>query len=253
VGPDEVCINNSIEFTARTVFPDSLTNWRWTYGNGQTSTLPNVVELYKVAGQSVIQLAASNKIGCSNDTAKTVNVWPLPTIQHDPEIVIPVGAGMNLPITYSNNISTYTWTPEKSLSCTNCAIPFANPQFTTTYKIAVVDSNGCKAVSSIIVRVICVDKNYFIPNTFSPNNDGQNDVFFPRGSGVDRIQSMRIFNRWGEIVFEKKNFPANSQADGWNGMVRGKPAESDAYIYIIEVICDNGQIIPIKGNVTLIR
>jgi gliding motility-associated-like protein len=253
VGPDEVCINNSIEFNARTVFPDSLTNWRWTYGNGQTSTLPNIVELYKVAGQSTIQLAASNQLGCSSDTAKTVNVWPLPTIQHDPEIVIPVGAGMNLPITYSNNISTYTWTPDKSLSCANCAIPFANPQFTTTYKIAVVDSNGCKAVSSIVVRVICVDKNYFIPNTFSPNNDGQNDVFFPRGSGVDRIQSMRIFNRWGEIVFEKKNFPANSQADGWNGMIRGTPAASDAYIYIIEVICDNGQIIPIKGNVALIR
>jgi gliding motility-associated-like protein len=101
--------------------------------------------------------------------------------------------------------------------------------------------------------VICEGKNYFVPNTFSPNNDGQNDVFYPRGTGLDRIQSMRIFNRWGEIVFEKKNFAANSPSDGWNGMIRGKSAASDAYVYIIEVVCDNGQVVPIKGNVTLIR
>jgi gliding motility-associated-like protein len=119
--------------------------------------------------------------------------------------------------------------------------------------VNVVDENGCRATSNIVVKVICENKNYFLPNTFSPNNDGQNDVFYPRGRSLDRIQSMRIFNRWGELVFERKNFPPNSQADGWNGLIAGKPAASDAYVYIIEVVCENGQVIPIKGNVTLIR
>ena len=253
LGPAEICINNSAQFNASTVVPDTLTNWRWTYGNGSTSTAPSILNRYTVAGQESIFLTASNFLGCSNDTSALITVWPLPVITNVPEIVIPVGGSAVLPFSYTSNVATWAWTPPTSLSCIDCPVPVANPRFTTNYKVAVVDSNGCQATSSIVVRVICIDKNYFIPNTFSPNNDGQNDVFFPRGNGVDRIQSMRIFNRWGELVFDRKNFPANSQSDGWNGYIRGTPAQSDAYVYIIEVICDNGQIIPIKGNVTLIR
>jgi gliding motility-associated-like protein len=100
---------------------------------------------------------------------------------------------------------------------------------------------------------VCNEKNYFIPNTFSPNGDGTNDVFYPRGSGINRIFSMRIFNRWGELVFERKDFNANEAAAGWNGTVKGKPAEQDVYVYIIEFICDNATIIPYRGNVALIR
>ncbi|KIC95541.1 T9SS C-terminal target domain-containing protein [Flavihumibacter solisilvae] len=253
LGPDEICVNSVIRLNASTVVPDTLTTWQWTYGNGQTSALPAITGTYNSPGTTVIQLTATNELGCTNDTSMTLTVWPLPTIENVPEVVIPVGGGVTLPITYSNNVSTWTWTPTDNLSCTNCATPFANPRFNTKYNIAVVDSNGCRATSSIVVRVICEGKNYFVPNTFSPNNDGQNDVFYPRGTGLDRIQSMRIFNRWGEIVFEKKNFAANSPSDGWNGMIRGKSAASDAYVYIIEVVCDNGQVVPIKGNVTLIR
>lgn len=253
VGPNEICLNNNLQLNATTVVPDTLTNWRWTYGNGSTSTAPSIINRYTVAGQQTVLLSASNKLGCSNDTSSLVTVWPLPVITNIPEIVMPIGSSVVLPMNYSSNIETWTWQPPTNLSCVDCPTPVANPRFTTNYRVAVVDSNGCEALSSIVVRVICIDKNYFIPNTFSPNNDGQNDVFFPRGNGVDRIQSMRIFNRWGELVFDKKNFPANSKSDGWNGTIRGVPAQSDAYVYIIEVICDNGQIVPIKGNVTLIR
>ena len=80
-----------------------------------------------------------------------------------------------------------------------------------------------------------------------------NDIFYPRGSSIDRIQSMRLFNRWGQLVFEKKNFTANSITDGWNGMFQGRPANTDTYIYVIEYLCENGEIVSLKGNVTLLR
>lgn len=252
-GPGEICLGNSLILNATTLIPDTLTNWRWSYGNGQTSTATSIANQYTAAGQSTVFLTASNKIGCKRDTTKLITIYPLPTISNIPEVVIPIRTGVTLPVSYSAGVEAYVWSPATGLSCTDCPTPFAEPQFTTNYKIEAIDSNGCRATSSIIVRVICVDKNYFIPNTFSPNNDGQNDVFYPRGNGLDRIQSMRIFNRWGELVFERRNFPANSQSEGWNGLIRGMPAQSDAYVYIIEVICENGQIVPIKGNVTLIR
>jgi len=80
-----------------------------------------------------------------------------------------------------------------------------------------------------------------------------NDVFYPRGKGIDRIEALRIFNRWGELVFEKRFFPANDPTAGWDGTYKGKPSNTDTYIYMIDIICENALIITYKGNVTLIR
>jgi gliding motility-associated-like protein len=119
--------------------------------------------------------------------------------------------------------------------------------------VAVTDSNGCKSERDITVTVVCNNKNYFIPNTFSPNGDGQNDVFYVRGTSIERIQSIRIFNRWGQAIFERKNFAANDITAGWNGTINGKPADQDVYVYVIEIICENATIIPYRGNVALVR
>lgn len=252
-GPDEICLFELLGQSGSTVIPDSAISYRWNFGNGQNAGTQQATVRYTNSGQATISLTASVPFGCTSTVNKDVTIWPLPRIQNVPEIVIPLGFETTLPITYSDNINQYTWTPGEKLSCTDCPTPIANPIFTTNYKVSVVDENGCRAASNIVVRVICENRNYFIPNTFSPNNDGQNDVFYPRGRSLDRIQSMRIFNRWGEMVFERKNFAPNAASEGWNGMIRGQQAASDAYVYIIEVICENGQVVPLKGNVTLIR
>ena len=85
--------------------------------------------------------------------------------------------------------------------------------------------------------------NVFVPNTFSPNSDGSNDVFYPRGTGIDRAKVLRIFNRWGEIVYERYDFPINSASHGWDGNWKGKKANADVYIYQLEVYCQNGEVV----------
>jgi gliding motility-associated-like protein len=181
-------------------------------------------------------------------------VYPLPgvTVTGDTS-VLSGGGGLTIPLMYSPNASIFNWTPDPTLSCTDCANPIASPKFTTTYKVKVTDENGCITSRNITVIVLCNDKNFFIPNTFSPNNDGANDKFYPRGKGLDHIQALRIFNRWGEMVFEKRNFPANDAASGWDGTYKGKTAVIDTYIYMIDIICENATIITYKGNITLIR
>ena len=163
------------------------------------------------------------------------------------------GLGTVIPVAYSSNVVSYAWTPATNLSCTDCPNPYASPKFSTVYTVKVTDANGCVSSRNIKLLVICNDKNFFIPNTFSPNNDGANDRFYPRGTGLDHIQALRIFNRWGELVFEKRNFPANDAPSGWDGTYKGKAASSDTYIYMIDIICENANIITYKGNVTLIR
>jgi gliding motility-associated-like protein len=245
----------TIDFKGSLVVPpDTAITWKWDLSKGLTSNQQNVSLNYPDTGLHHITLEAVNSLGCKGDTAKDIIVYPLPvaTLTGDTSMISGAG-GFTIPLTYSANANMFNWTPATYLSCTDCPNPFANPKFTTTYHLKITDVNGCISLRNLTLVVLCNDKNFFIPNTFSPNNDGANDRFYPRGKGLERIQALRIFNRWGELVFEKRNFPANDASSGWDGTYKGKTAATDTYIYMIDIICENATIITYKGNVTLIR
>jgi gliding motility-associated-like protein len=109
------------------------------------------------------------------------------------------------------------------------------------------------ATDTLQVIVTCGESNVFVPNTFSPNGDGMNDVFYVRGTGVFAIKSLRIFNRWGEMVFENLKVTANDPNDGWNGMAKGSKAPTDTYVYQLEVLCTNNQVLKFNGTITLLQ
>ena len=253
-GKDTLCLGLPETYSAAIAVPDSITTWRWDYLSGQTSSSQNISVTYNTTGNQSIQLIATNKIGCSDTTTKTVYVAPAPTaIPVQDPITIIAGASTNLLMNYTGNIASYSWEPNYRLSCTDCAVPVANPQFTSTYNVAIIDRYGCQNTGEITVAVVCNNFNYFVPNTFSPNGDGQNEVFYPRGTGLFRIKSMTVFNRWGQVVFEKKDMVPNDPAAGWNGSFKGQKASADVYIYMMEILCENNVLIPVKGNVTLLR
>ena len=226
--------------------------WQWNFGNGQTANVQNPL-VKASAGTYNISLKASVSFGCSDTTSATITVNPNPTIKGPKQISTPVGTPVTIPFTYSPDVNSWTWLPAVNLNCTDCPNPAATLTFAQTYTVSVSDSNGCTDTASILINTVCNEGNYFLPNTFSPNGDGVNDFFYPRGTALYNIQSMTVFNRWGQMVFQRKNFPANSETMGWDGTVNGKPAPSDAYVYIVEVICNNAQIVALHGNVTLVR
>lgn len=248
-----VCINDVLPLQGTLTVPDTSITWKWDLGSNGSSADQNTSVKYPQSGTYVVSLEATNKLGCKDKTSKNIYVPPTPAITVSGSTSVVVGAGIPMPVTYSDGVATYAWTPAKSLSCTDCAIPFADPKFTTTYNVRVEDIYGCSATQGITITVICNSTNYFVPNTFSPNGDGQNDVFMPRGRNIDRVNRMQIFNRWGELVFEKKNFMANDASAGWNGTYKGKPAAADVYVYLVEFVCDNASVVPFRGNVTLLR
>jgi gliding motility-associated-like protein len=167
-------------------------------------------------------------------------------------MTVQAGFPVTIPATYSPNTQAWNWSPPKGLSCTDCPSPDAGPNFNTTYQVQFTDANGCSNTASVEVIVICKNANVFIPNTFSPNGDGSNDVFYPRGKGLNRVKLLRVFNRWGEVVFENREFPVNDPGTGWNGIYKGRKAQPDVYVYQAELYCDNGDIIRINGNIALI-
>jgi len=253
-GKDTICINSSETFAGIIAVPDSITQWQWNFGNGSSSQVQNPSIVYSSAGDYNIQLVAANKLGCSDSASHAVNVVPLPTATPvtNPIIIIS-GASAQINMNYTGPIVSYGWLPAQNLDCTDCPQPTANPPRTTDYSVQVQDKYGCKNSSTVTVKVVCGDQNFFIPNTFSPNGDGVNDIFYLRGSGVFRINSLMIFDRWGEVVFEKKNTSINDPLGGWDGNYKGKKAKPDVYIYQVEIVCGNGETIKYAGNVALIQ
>jgi gliding motility-associated-like protein len=253
-GKDTICINSRETFSGVLTLPDSTIKWMWTLGNGSTSQIQNPGVSYSATGNYNLQLIATNKLGCADTAAHQVNVVSLPTATPvSNPITIISGASGQLNMNYTGRVVSYDWTPIQHLDCTGCPQPIANPQFTTDYHVNIQDRYGCKNSGSVTVKVICNGQNFFIPNTFSPNGDGINDRFYLRGTGLFRIKSLLIFNRWGEVVFENREFPVNDALAGWDGIYKGKKAKADIYVYQIEIICSNGETIKYSGNIALIQ
>lgn len=150
---------------------------------------------------------------------------------------------------------TYLWMPAIGLSCADCPDPLLDSGVgQQVYTLLVTDSNGCTAQASVHVQLLWEEIKVFIPNVFSPNADNANDVFTVFGGyGVSKVKSMKIFDRWGEKVFEKFDFPVNDLSYGWDGTFRGKRLKPGVYAYRIMVELATGEVLHFIGDLTLVR
>jgi gliding motility-associated-like protein len=207
---------------------------------------PATTTTYTVAGFGLDQ--------CFTDTATiTVTVVPLPTVTVGRDTTIMVGVSFPLRPAYSADITQYKWSPSDYLSCTNCPNPITTPLKGILYTITVTNSLGCTASDQQQISLICNSEGVFIPNTFTPNGDGVNDVFYPRGQGIRAVRYLRIFNRWGQLVFERTNFNTDDRSAGWDGTYKGQKLPGDVFVYSAQAVCDNGQAVELKGTVMIVR
>ena len=143
------------------------------------------------------------------------------------------------------------WTPDYNLSNDSSLNPTASPHHTTTYNAVYIDPNGCvfylNSVTIYVLDASCNENTVFVPNTFTPNGDGKNDVLYARSAFVTDIY-FTIYDRWGEQVFA-----TNDINFGWNGVFNGKPCNPDVFGYYVKYKCNDGKESFKKGNVTLIR
>jgi gliding motility-associated-like protein len=108
--------------------------------------------------------------------------------------------------------------------------------------------NGCAGVAkSYVITVKPLNKDVFVPNVFSPNGDGKNDILFAYGNYIDKLD-MRIFNQWGEQVEQ-----INNRSKGWDGKHKGKAQPVGVYVYTLQAVLADGSIVKLKGNITLLR
>jgi gliding motility-associated-like protein len=229
-----------------------------TYTWSPSETLSNANSenpIAKPAASTVYNVVGYDRYGCFTDTALVpVIVYTNPEFNIVPD-KISLGNGGQATITTTNSpdVNSWRWSPATDMSCYNCAQPVVTGRANITYMAIAANPAGCTAQDNVTIQVFCNEGNVYIPNTFSPNSDGMNDVFFIRGKGITGIKSLRIFNRWGTAVFSKLNLSVNEPGAGWDGRYNGQPLTPDVFVYEAEIICDNNEVFPMKGNVTLIK
>jgi len=151
-------------------------------------------------------------------------------------------------------LESISWSPTEGLSCTDCPNPIAAPTENTTYQVAVTSVEGCTAEMSLNVTVERTSQVY-IATGFSPNGDNNNDRFFIQSdAGVQEVQYLRIYNRWGNMVFGIENpFPTNDPSFGWDGIFDGQEAPNGVYAYQLSVLFKDGTTQDFVGDFTLTR
>lgn len=245
-----VCKGSSVRLTA-----GGGVSYSWTPAASLDFPLissPNASPLVKTEYSVVITTSNSiNGQPCTFLLTTLVDLVPLSAT--------PVSAQANPAVVITGNSSTLvylgdpgalvTWYPLGSTKPQTGYTVSATPDRPTTYT-AVASHGPCSERATVQVDAYtegCLDSDVFIPNTFTPNNDGQNDLFLARGLKIQEIY-FAVYNRWGEKVFE-----TTDKTQGWDGVYKGKPADVGVFGWYLEALCVNGEKTFRKGNVTLIR
>lgn len=153
-------------------------------------------------------------------------------------------------------VDTFVWFPGESLRDPNDLSPFVHTFTTETYTLTVFDVNGCEGTGSITIEVD-PNRNVYLPNVFKPgNSNGLNDHFYPIvGLGVEFVNYMRIYDRWGTLVYEQNDFypDPDNLSQGWDGRYNGDYVNPGVFVYVSEVRFLDGKVLTYRGDVTVVR
>jgi gliding motility-associated-like protein len=150
-------------------------------------------------------------------------------------------------------LSSWSWKEDPALSCTRCLAPAVNPKHSAAYILTGGNEYFCTDTAQAIVRTYSSGL-LNLPNAFTPNNDGLNDVFYVlAGEGMGEVKLFTVYNRWGEKIFQEANIPANDPGFGWDGSHKGIQAAPGTYVYMVSIAGPDGKQQVHKGTVVLVR
>lgn len=172
------------------------------------------------------------------------------------DIRIIYGDEINIYFTSNRSIDgdeQWMWSDPTHLSCLSCPNPIYAPTESTLLTLTIIDGDGCIASDELFVEVILED-DIFVPNAFSPNGDGVNDVLVVyTGSSITQITRLRILNSNRDVVFEQFNFRGNVFQFGWDGRYKGELQNPSVFAYVLEVELVDGSLRQLTGTITLVR
>lgn len=246
IAPDSICVNSGVLFSNQS---QNATASSWDFGDGTTSTATSPVHNFVQPGFYTVTLISSNPASCNKvDTfTQTINLKPLPTANF---VYAPIVPEANVPTTFTNtsqNAVSYVWAFGDGTSSIE-EDPTHMYRKTGTYLVCLAARSAEGCVDTICKRVDAeIIPSVGVPSAFSPNGDGQNDILYVYGAGIETLD-FKLYNRWGQLVFETTSLDI-----GWDGIFKGKAQEMDSYGYTLTATFTDGTAQNMQGNVTLLR
>lgn len=240
---DEGCAPFKVDFQN---YSKSALQYEWNFGDGsKVDSLENTSHNFEKAGEYNVQLIAQNRKSCNvRDTSyRKIIVHPKPDVIAMADTTIRSGDAVKL---WAYNDSVYYWYPPYNTSCEKCQVSYAKPDTATTYYVNVFNQYGCTDKDTVNVRMIYTPTLY-IPNCFTPNNNGLNEIFKPYFLAMTEI-NVSIYNRWDELIYVWDELNG-----GWDGKIDGREAPQGVYIYHLTGVDRNGDKVKQIGSFTLLR
>ena len=182
--------------------------------------------------------------GCTVTDSGLVQILPAPNlvIMNDTTITYPECVNL-----VASGANSYEWEPAADLVCATCPTTLACPSISTEYCVTGKSAQGCETTECVFITVDIICGDVFVPSAFSPDNDGENDVLCVYSNCMTEID-FKVYNRWGELVFETAN-----PNICWDGTWKNKPLNAAVFVYMLEGYLINGEKVSQKGNISLIR
>ena len=239
LGTDQVtriCFEDSADIGM--LYDTSGYDAQWTYGSS------NVPDINAVTAPGDYQLMVENSFGCMDTAIVTLFVQPEVIANAGPDADVETNIPYQLTGSGGGN---YLWAPASFLNNPGAQNPVATIPHDQVFVLVVKDEIGCSDVDTVKLRAFN-GPTFYIPSAFTPNGDGLNDEYFPTPVGIRSLEYFRVFNRFGELVFETSDI-----GKGWDGTFRGKPQQIGNYVWSLKGTDRLGQLKMMKGNVVLIR
>jgi len=231
-----VCAGGSAKLTT---LGGPFVSYLWNNGTADSTIQAPPGSYYVVVKDSFGCMDTSNIISITTFGPPSVSAYPDTTILSGDSVQL--YADVNL---FSASVDSFFWYPNTGISCITCATPLVAPLSDQSYGLTIY-SHGCQVSAKVLIQVIQPD-NFYIPNVFTPNGDGNNDQFYIEYQSGVTVLLFQVFDRWGEKVHDGM-YP-------WDGSYKGKPAPPGVYVYVFKLqLYGRQQAIYRKGSVTLLK
>ncbi|MBK6984976.1 MAG: gliding motility-associated C-terminal domain-containing protein [Bacteroidetes bacterium] len=243
------CVGNVTQFNdSTTSLSGSITNWLWNFGDGQTSAFQNPQHAFGSVTNYSVSLVVTSEHGCKDTIQKNVTVIAGPnadfSINPNPAQALETVTFTDLSTGPSSLVNWYWAFGDSAVGNSQNITHVYDNQGVLPVFLVVKDINGCLDSARKDISIILLPD---VPTAFTPNGDGQNDLFLVRGGPFKTI-NIRVYNNWGQLIFE-----TNDQFEGWNGTFNGTEQPLGVFVWVVEVEMFNGEKIKKTGDVTLLR
>ncbi|MGG9961641.1 PKD domain-containing protein [Ferruginibacter sp. SUN106] len=239
----DACKNALVDFTA-VDNSATVTQWKWVFGDGGTALTQNAQHAYSANGTYKVKLYATAANGCYSDSlTKDIVIYSTNVFAGNDTIA---AAGQPVQLNATGGLS-YSWTPATPLNNPNIANPVAILNATQTFTVRAFTPEGCESFDDVTVNIY-KGPDIYLPTAFTPNGDGRNDLFRGIPVGIKQFNYLRVFNRWGQLIFATSDYNR-----GWDGSWQGQQQPAGVYVITANGIDFRGNEIDKRQTVMLIR